>query len=107
MRPRRDFDQMLADHARADHAISHADPDFDARAGELHAAVAHLDRKADACMGRWARPGAAKDRLVLDALMLLALTTMRLDVGASIRTLSSAMASMSRGSWETRIRVPS
>ncbi|CAM3437247.1 Winged helix-turn-helix domain-containing protein [Tsukamurella hominis] len=89
----------LADHARTDHAISHDDPDFDARAGELHAAVAHLDRKADACMGRWARPGAAKDRLVLDALMLLALTTMRLDVGASIRTLSRMTGICREGAW--------
>lgn len=89
----------LAAGAQTDHARTTDDPDFEARAGELAAAIAHLDRKADVCMGRWARPGGAKDRLVLDALMELALTTMRLDVGASIRDLATKVGICHTGAW--------
>ncbi|WP_139061806.1 winged helix-turn-helix domain-containing protein [Tsukamurella pulmonis] len=91
--------EHLADNAQTDHKLTNDDPDFDARAGEMAAAIVHLDRKADACMGRWARPGGARDRLVLDALMELALTAMRLDVGASIRDLATKVGICHTGAW--------
>ncbi|GAA1100728.1 hypothetical protein GCM10009648_44890 [Tsukamurella spumae] len=89
----------LAENALVGHDLSHDDPDFEARAGELTAAVAHLDRKADASMGRWARPGGAKDRLVLDALLELALATMQLAVGASIRDLAKKTGVSRESAW--------
>lgn len=89
----------LADNALVDHDLTHDDPDFEARAGEMTAAIAHLDRKADASMGRWARPGGAKDRLVLDAIVELALATMQLAVGASIRDLAKKTGVSRESAW--------
>lgn len=80
--------EFLADNAHTDHELTSADPDFEERASEITAAIAHLQQKADACWARWARRGGAKQRLVLDALCVLSLTAVRLDVGAAVRTLA-------------------
>ncbi|WP_420115443.1 hypothetical protein [Micromonospora sp.] len=70
----------------ADHPVEPADaPEFEARQAHVTAAVAAVQRRADAAPGRWARGGGAADRRVLDVACLLMLTARRLDIELDIR----------------------
>ncbi len=57
-----------------------ADPEFQARQESVAAAVAAVQRRADASPGRWAQGGGPADRRVLDIACLLMLDAVRVDI---------------------------
>lgn len=62
-----------------------ADPAFQARQESVAAAVAAVQRRADASPGRWAQGGGPADRRVLDIACLLMLDAVRIDIELDIR----------------------
>lgn len=78
------------------------DPEFPARAAAIAARIDHLQQRADACGGRWARGGGPADRRVLDVLCLLALEAVQPIVEADIRRVGM-MAGVSRETARTAL----
>lgn len=66
------------------------DSEFLARLDAVLAAVTHVQARADACPGRWSRPGGAADRRVLDHACAIALTAVRPHVDLDIRSVAMA-----------------
>ena len=66
------------------------DAGFADRLDAVMTAVTRLQARADACPGRWARPGGAADRRVLDHACAIALTAVRCDVDLDIRSVAIA-----------------
>ena len=64
------------------------DPTFSTRAAALVEVVEHTQVRADAAVGRWARPGGPADRRVLDALCAYALHALTAAVEADVRRLA-------------------
>ena len=62
-----------------------ADPAFQARQDTVAAAVAAVQRRADASPGRWAQGGGPADRRVLDIACRLMLDAVRVDIELDIR----------------------
>ena len=71
------------------------DVEFEARRQAVTAAVAAIQRRADAAPGRWARPGGPADRRVLDVTCALMLAAVRTDIELDIRRAGS-LAGMGR-----------
>ena len=66
------------------------DPGFTTRLGGVLADVTAVQARADACPGRWARPGGPADRRVLDHACVIALTAVRPVLDLDIRSLAVA-----------------
>lgn len=64
------------------------DPTFEPREAAVVAAVLATQRRADASVGRWARPGGPADRRILDAVCDQALAAVAVDIEADVRRLA-------------------
>lgn len=72
----------------ADVDVDAGDAEFAQRAAAVTAAVAAVQQRADASLGRWTRSGGTSDRRVLDAICQLCLWAVRGDVEADERRLA-------------------
>lgn len=102
----------VASHPRQ--AGAEHDPTFTARAADVVEVVEHTQVRADAAVGRWARPGGPADRRVLDALCTYALHGLASAIEADVRRLALAcgigretarvaLLRLSRDGWITQV----
>ena len=79
------------------------DETFEPRCSEVVAAVAALQRRADAAPGRWAQGGGPADRRVLDVACEQMLTAVRLDIELDVRRLA-LLTGMGRSTAHAALR---
>jgi hypothetical protein len=71
-------------------ATGEDDEEFAARLQDVLEDVTQVQSRADACPGRWARPGGPADRRVLDHVCLMALAGVSTEVDLDIRSVALA-----------------
>ena len=74
--------------------VEGSDPTFTARADAVAAVIDELQRRADASPARWQTPGGHADRLVLDAMCVIALEAVATRIEIDVRRLSEMIGAV-------------
>jgi hypothetical protein len=99
---RRQWDRAVQHVASSDQDQVGNDPTFDPRAGQVAEFVDRLQASADTAAGRWAVGRGPADRRVLDALCVLALQAVCVDLEVDVRRLA-LMAGVGRETARTSL----